>query len=325
MDTITQATIQDMIRAGRIVEARTLLTMQESAFSAEELQGLNLELEQQLARAEAAISQAEESEISGKTEEAKALYESVLLFAVDYPGIQEHIKRLDEALLLTKAVKRRSRRIRESPPAPKEAAAGKRYFTVLGAGLAVGLSVAILLLVLAKPQPQQVPLQEKASPDTATPMAASSQSIDSSVAPAPAPLPPEKSQKEKPSQPSEQLASTTAELSPPEPAPPPSEPAVLSQNELPQSPPAVPTHSENPAAAAVPTPLPTPNHQQQKDVYTVRPGDSLSLIAERLFCNEAAWRKIHQLNRDEIADPSILHPGMVLRLNGIENRCPAEQ
>jgi nucleoid-associated protein YgaU len=317
VDTITQATIQDMIRAGRIVEARTLLTMQESAFSAEELQGLNLELEQQLARAEAAISQAEELEISGKTEEAKALYESVLLFAVDYPGIQEHIKRLDEALLLTKAVKRRSRRIREFPPAPKEAAAGKRYLTVLGAGLAVGLSVAILLLVLAKPQPSQVPrsekttpvgplAKEKASPEAPVPIAAQQRTVSPAlpVAATPAPSLPEKSQ--------------DAEAPSPE-------PAVLSQNELPQSPPAVPTHSENPAAAAVPTPLPTPNHQQQKDVYTVRPGDSLSLIAERLFCNEAAWRKIHQLNRDEIADPSILHPGMVLRLNNIENRCPAEQ
>ena len=164
MDTIPAATIQDMIKAGRIVEARTLLTVQESALSTEELRTFTLELEQRQAEAEAAISQAERLEISGKTEEAKALYESVLLFAVDYPGIQEHVKRMDEALLLTKAIKHRSRRIRESSPVPKKRTAGKRLLTLLGTGLAGGLTVAILLLLLEKPEPQQIPFSGKTSP-----------------------------------------------------------------------------------------------------------------------------------------------------------------
>ena len=164
MDTIPAATIQDMIKAGRIVEARTLLTVQESALSTEELRAFTLELEQRQAEAEAAISQAERLEISGKTEEAKALYESVLLFAVDYPGIQEHVKRMDEALLLTKAIKHRSRRIRESSSVPKKRTAGKRLLTLLGTGVAGGLTVAILLLLLEKPEPQQIPFSEKTSP-----------------------------------------------------------------------------------------------------------------------------------------------------------------
>ena len=138
------------MKTGRIVEARTLLTLHESALSTEEWQALNLELEQQQAKAETMIAQAEALEISGKTEEAKALYESVLLFAVDFPDTHEQIKRLNEALLLTKAVKRRSQRIRETSSTPKQGAAGKRLLPLLGAGVAAGLAVALLLPDLGK-------------------------------------------------------------------------------------------------------------------------------------------------------------------------------
>ncbi len=57
-------------------------------------------------------------------------------------------------------------------------------------------------------------------------------------------------------------------------------------------------------------------------VYTVRPGDSLSIIATRELCRQPAWEEIYQRNREVLADPTKLQPGMQLRLDGIENRCP---
>lgn len=48
--------------------------------------------------------------------------------------------------------------------------------------------------------------------------------------------------------------------------------------------------------------------------HTVRQGDSLSAIAAEHLGNEARWREIYNLNRDTVRDPSLIRPGMVLRL-----------
>ena len=56
-------------------------------------------------------------------------------------------------------------------------------------------------------------------------------------------------------------------------------------------------------------------------LYTVRPGDSLSIIATRELCRQPAWKEIYERNRDLLADPTKLQPGMQLRLDGIENSC----
>jgi nucleoid-associated protein YgaU len=288
LDTITAATIEETIRNGRIVEARTLLTLHESALSPEEWQALNLELEQQQVKAETMIAQAEALEISGKTEEAKALYESVLLFAVDFPDTHEQIKRLNEALLLTKAVQRRNRRIRETSSTPKQGAAGKRLLPLLGAGVAAGLAVALLFLILAKPQPPPTPPPEKTSPEVQVPIATQQPIAAPEKQAPPTSSPPEKVQDAKPA----------------------------------GAPPVQTSPTENMAAVEPEPSLPANNRRKRTDTYTVQSGDSLSLIAERQFCHEVSWRKIHQLNREQITDPQKLQPGMVLRLSGIENRCP---
>ncbi len=329
MDTITAATIEKTMKTGRIVEARTLLTLHESALSTEEWQALNRELEQQQAKAETMIAQAEALEISGKTEEAKALYESVLLFAVDFPDTHEQIKRLNEALLLTKAVKRRSQRIRETSSTPKQGTAGKRLLPLLGAGAAAGLAAAIFFLILAKPQP--TPSPEKTSPEVQVPRA-SQQPVAAPVTPAPAVT--SKPQEVKPADPpaqekisSETLVPVVAQQSvaaPEAPAPPTSSPPEKYQDVKPTLVPPVQTSPPETIAAVEPEPsLPANNHRKRTDTYTVQSGDSLSLIAERQFCREDSWRKIHQLNREQITDPRKLQPGMVLRLSGIENHCPA--
>jgi nucleoid-associated protein YgaU len=62
-----------------------------------------------------------------------------------------------------------------------------------------------------------------------------------------------------------------------------------------------------------------------KQTYIVQAGDSLSRIAERRFCNMEAWKTIFKINQEHISNPNELHPGMVLDLHGLENRCPPKQ
>jgi nucleoid-associated protein YgaU len=48
--------------------------------------------------------------------------------------------------------------------------------------------------------------------------------------------------------------------------------------------------------------------------YVVKPGDSLSKIAQQVYGNMNDWRKIYDANRDIIEDPNLIHPGQTLRL-----------
>jgi LysM repeat protein len=53
-------------------------------------------------------------------------------------------------------------------------------------------------------------------------------------------------------------------------------------------------------------------HHEQPRGYTVRPGDTLSSIAQRFYGNPADWRWLYQANRHVIQDPNVIHPGEVL-------------
>ena len=48
--------------------------------------------------------------------------------------------------------------------------------------------------------------------------------------------------------------------------------------------------------------------------YVVKPGDSLSKIAQQVYGNMNDWRKLFDANRDIIQDPDLIHPGQTLRL-----------
>jgi nucleoid-associated protein YgaU len=48
--------------------------------------------------------------------------------------------------------------------------------------------------------------------------------------------------------------------------------------------------------------------------YTVVSGDNLSKIAKKLLGNANRWREIHELNKDTIKNPDLIHPGQVLRI-----------
>lgn len=60
-------------------------------------------------------------------------------------------------------------------------------------------------------------------------------------------------------------------------------------------------------AAAPPAPA-------QPSTYTVRPGDSLSWIAQRHLGDSSRWPELFELNRDRLTSPQVLHPGTRLRM-----------
>jgi LysM repeat protein len=55
-------------------------------------------------------------------------------------------------------------------------------------------------------------------------------------------------------------------------------------------------------------------HHEQPRHYTVRPGDTLSSIAQRFYGNPADWRGLYQANRSVIRNPDAIYPGEVLNV-----------
>ena len=55
-------------------------------------------------------------------------------------------------------------------------------------------------------------------------------------------------------------------------------------------------------------------HHEQPRHYTVRPGDTLSSIAQRFYGNPADWRGLYQANRSVIRNPNVIDPGEVLNV-----------
>ena len=84
-----------------------------------------------------------------------------------------------------------------------------------------------------------------------------------------------------------------------------------------QSPPqaAAPKPETAPAPKPAPAPAPKPAPAPALTV-TVQSGDSLSGIAARTLGSADRWREIYDLNRDQLANPNVIHAGQVLKLPG---------
>jgi nucleoid-associated protein YgaU len=48
--------------------------------------------------------------------------------------------------------------------------------------------------------------------------------------------------------------------------------------------------------------------------YTVKSGDSLWKISERVYGNGNDWRRIYEANKDQIQNPDVIQPGWVLTI-----------
>ena len=55
-------------------------------------------------------------------------------------------------------------------------------------------------------------------------------------------------------------------------------------------------------------------HHEQTRHYTVRPGDTLSSIAQRFYGNSARWQWIFQANQSKIKNPNTIFVGEVLNI-----------
>ncbi|GAC1649408.1 MAG: hypothetical protein NVS4B3_06430 [Gemmatimonadaceae bacterium] len=57
-----------------------------------------------------------------------------------------------------------------------------------------------------------------------------------------------------------------------------------------------------------------PSARPRGRTYTVRPGDDLRAIAERLYGDDMKWHGIRDANRDQLSNPDRIEPGMVLSI-----------
>jgi LysM repeat protein len=55
-------------------------------------------------------------------------------------------------------------------------------------------------------------------------------------------------------------------------------------------------------------------HHEPARSYTVRPGDTLSSIAQRFYGNPADWHLLYQANMSVLHNPNVIYPGQVLHV-----------
>ncbi len=297
MAPITAEDIREKMLAGKTSEARILLTMAGASLGGTDQAELEQELTRLQREVEGLLVRAEALERENRIDEAREVYESAGRLASDSPGIQIHLKRIDEALLLARAIKKRGQRLRqavtEAPAAPP-----KKKTALFSAGLVAGLVVLLAGITLLRDKP---PTSTKADDAPVT----------TQDRPVPAPTLPKAKEQPPP----------LPQTKPPLPAQQPADVQTLTPTDSESA--VAASAPERPLPASVPEPAATPplDTDRLPQLYTVRVGDSLSLIADRELCRQALWQAIFRLNRDRIADPSKLQPGMELTLEGLENHC----
>ena len=304
MTPITAEDIREKMLAGLTTEAMTLLTMVGNDLAETDRTALGQELTRLQCEMERLVAKGETLEQQGRIDEAREVYEGARRLSSDFPGIQDHLKRVDEVLLLSRAIRRRNQRQRQSTPALSTTALKKKSVR-LYAGLAAGLVILLAGVAALRERPPSPP-QTTAHP-----------AVSQVTAPVPAPHGVE-NQAVLSSQPVEHATveekaattgqeSTAVAVSTPDPPPPP-EPASA---ETPPEP--VPAATSSPQTGRSPL------------MYTVRPGDSLSTIANRELCKQVLWEEIYRLNRGLLTNPRELEIGMQLNLEGLKNHCGQER
>jgi hypothetical protein len=349
------------IAEGRIIEAQSLLdSLPPDALNEQAYRELSNRITERRDRAQSLFDCAETLEQAGRAAEAKALYQETLQAAADFPGIHDHIARLEDTLLLTRAVQRRTQRIRESQPVAEPASGSsgskRRALALAGAGLVVGAGLTALLL-LGPPGTTKPPVSQPVPPPDQIAFSPSPPSIPQTTPAPPSPLPspdtpvPAETAVSQPVAPAITDHEEAVPLPPPVQDDPSSAPPVAPPTVAPPAatapPPPSPgetdeseTMAQESTVAAVdhpPTDLPPADMEsappadppaappEEPRLYRVRTNDSLSLIAQHLLCDRELWPEIYKKNREKIANPEHVVPGMVLDLTGIQSRCPHDR
>lgn len=287
--------IHALIAAGRVVEAGTLLAMHGEELPADMRQELEQERQRLWQRASTLVDEGEALEQAGWTEEAWSTYQKAAKIACDLPGLQDTLKRMTEAVDLTRAVQHRSKRIRQNATRVVRTANTSRRRSPLVLAAVVILAIgAGLWFVKGPPKPTLSPPHNSAPMPTET------------VLPAAEPIAP--------------IAPPSVEVTPPQPIPSRAEPSAAPAV---APPPSAATTTPAPTATAAATPeQPAVQPPPAATLYTVQAGDTLTLIAERQLCSVEAWSKIYKKNRKLISHANKLTIGTQLDLSELPNRCP---
>jgi nucleoid-associated protein YgaU len=75
-----------------------------------------------------------------------------------------------------------------------------------------------------------------------------------------------------------------------------------------------PTPEPEPEPEPEPPPTPEPEPEPEPTTYTVQAGDTLWVIAVKVYGKGQLWPVIYEANRDILDDPSRIRPGQVLKI-----------
>ena len=76
----------------------------------------------------------------------------------------------------------------------------------------------------------------------------------------------------------------------------------------------VPKATPSPDAVVVESIVTEKEEEGPYTLYTVRPGDTLSRIARKVYGRSAPWKSIYNVNRDQLKSPHNLKVGQVLKI-----------
>jgi LysM repeat protein len=342
MPSVSAADIDALIHNGHLVEAGALLTMHGEGLPEDERRRLEQTRERLWNEATALLARGETLEQAGNAEAAHTAYQQVAALAIDYPGIDNHLKQTADALALTRAVRHRSQRIRTAA-GPKKHPVTRRLPLMIAGALIGGFGAGIWLFLgqPSVPDPKHLP---------AVPAVAQTQPPqDRTLAPPPRPEPTATAlpKSDSPPLPTSVTRPSDSSLQAASPEPPviQGQQPPLTALQSPDSMVTLPlprqtttTEAATPPVAEAtdagkqpeslvqpaplaPEPAPAPSTEIPK-IYTVQRGDSLALIAQRHFCTQNVWYHIYRQNSAILSSPHKLHPGLQLDLSGIESQCP---
>lgn len=77
-----------------------------------------------------------------------------------------------------------------------------------------------------------------------------------------------------------------------------------------------PVYDDIVADITVDTSLPQPTQAGSRQTYTVKPGDSLSIIAKQFYGSATEYMRIFNANKDKLKDPNQIQVGQELLIPG---------
>lgn len=318
------ALIKKKIAAGHIVEAGTLLKLHPDTITGEQRTALQQAIAEVKAAADALMNQANAEEKKGNVEEGIRLLHQAEKIATDLPDLGTMLTRMHDTVALTRALKNRSlRRTQPLPPAKPARPTARTLKIACLLTTLLGISAWLIGNSPFSPlrQPEVIPPKK-----TATNLLKKIQVATSS----PPQLEVTNIQRPSVKPPADETAKSPGSVSQVKEAPIPA--AVIStktsttttingQQSLPlQKPVSVPRQQVGllpPPSTSLPdkkTANTPPQARGTAETYVIQPGDTLSSIAHRLFCNEKEREKLYRMNKDRLAAPSSIYPGVEIKL-----------